>query len=418
LSASAQLPAVSLVVLNLNGRQHLGDCLPSLLELDYPADRLQLMVCDNGSIDGSSDYVRQTFPTVKVVSLEHNHGFAEANNLAAQEATGDWIGFLNNDMWAPRDWLRQLVAPIADRSGIASVASRIVNWDGSRIDFVGGSGANFQGYGFQRDVGSVSSSWDREGRVLYACGGAMLVRREVFLEVGGFDPDYFIYYEDVDLGWRLNVLGHDVWYAPAATVNHRHHGTTENWQDHRKQVLYDRNALSTMYKNLDDDNLAAALPASLLLLNEKALLAGGLKAGAYRMGPARPLPYGRPPETSERPGLFTRTQRVLASEGAAGMVFRATQRLAARQAAEQLPRRALSPLVAMSEFAHRLDKLVERRRWIQERRRRTDLDILPLFHFALSPAWPEPRYVEFQAWLRTVMGLDDRFGPGQDTQEG
>ena len=389
-----------------------------MLNLDYPPDRLQLIVCDNGSTDGSVDYVRQAFPTVKIVALDHNHGFAEANDLAAKEATGDWIGFLNNDMWAPRDWLRKLVGPIEGRPGIASVASRIANWDGSRIDFVGGSGANFQGYGFQRDVGATSSEWDREGRVLFACGGAMLVRRELFLEIGGFDPEYFIYYEDVDLGWRLNLLGHDVWYTPAASVNHRHHGTTESWQNHRKQVLYDRNALFTMYKNLDDGNLAIALPASLLLLNEKALVAGAVNASGYRMGPARPLPYGKPPERSEVPGLLTRAQRILAREGPAGIVSRATRRLAARQGAEQLPTRALSPLVAISEFAHRLDKLAERRRWIQERRRRTDLEILPLFHFALSPSSPEPRYVEFQGWLRRVMGLEERFGPGQDRQEG
>ncbi len=241
---------------------------------------------------------------------------------------------------------------------------------------------------------------------------------ELFLEIGGFDPEYFIYYEDVDLGWRLNLLGHDVWYTPAASVNHRHHGTTESWQNHRKQVLYDRNALFTMYKNLDDGNLAIALPASLLLLNEKALVAGAVNASGYRMGPARPLPYGKPPERSEVPGLLTRAQRILAREGPAGIVSRATRRLAARQGAEQLPTRALSPLVAISEFAHRLDKLAERRRWIQERRRRTDLEILPLFHFALSPSSPEPRYVEFQGWLRRVMGLEERFGPGQDRQEG
>src|ERR1700693_1728618 len=94
-----ELPAVSIIVLNWNGRGHLQDCLKSLLALDYPESKLQIVLCDNGSTDGSTDFVRARFPKVTIVALDHNYGFAEGNNRAARAATGEWVAFLNNDMW-------------------------------------------------------------------------------------------------------------------------------------------------------------------------------------------------------------------------------------------------------------------------------------------------------------------------------
>ena len=275
-----ELPSVSLIVLNWNGRRHLDACLGSIQALDYPADRLQLILCDNGSSDGSVEHVRSTFPGVDVVALDANYGFAEGNNRAAETARGDWLGFLNNDMHVEPDWMLRLVEPLQDQPGLACIASRIANWDGTAIDFIGG-GVNFQGHGFQVDYGSVKSSEDGARRLLFACGGAMLVRRDIFLELGGFDPEYFAFYEDVDLGWRLNLLGHDVWYEPRATAFHRHHGTAGSVPGHRIRVLHERNALYTIYKCFDDANLAAALPAALLLLNEKALRISHLDVSEY-----------------------------------------------------------------------------------------------------------------------------------------
>jgi GT2 family glycosyltransferase len=107
---------------------------------------------------------------------------------------------------------------------------------------------------------------------LFACGGAMLIRRDLFLEVGGFDPDYFAYFEDVDLGWRLWLLGHRVVYAPRAVVYHRHHGSWQTVNDAKKWLLAERNTLYTIVKNYEDDHLARILPAALLLILQRAFL--------------------------------------------------------------------------------------------------------------------------------------------------
>src|SRR5207237_6141361 len=142
--------------------------------------------------------------------------------------------------------------------GAACLASRIKTWDGSALDFIGG-GVNYQGHGFQVDYGERSCERDVERKVLFACGGAMLIRRDVFREVGGFDADYFAYFEDVDLGWRLNLLGREVWYTPRATAFHRHHGTASQVVAHKLRVLYERNALFTIYKCFEDRDLDRVL---------------------------------------------------------------------------------------------------------------------------------------------------------------
>src|SRR5439155_26610857 len=94
-----------------------------------------------------------------------------------------------------------------------------------------------------------SEQFNQPGPLLFACGGAMLIDRHVFLDVGGFDEDFFMLYEDFDLGWRLWVLGRRVSYAPGASVRHRHHGSLAAVSNSRKQVLYKRNALYSIIKN-------------------------------------------------------------------------------------------------------------------------------------------------------------------------
>jgi GT2 family glycosyltransferase len=431
-------PSVSLIVLNWNGRKHLDDCLKSLVELDYPADRLQLILCDNGSSDGSVEYVGSRFPKVELVALDGNYGFAGGNNRAAASARGEWLGFLNNDMHVEPAWLRQLLGPLRDQPHLACIASRIANWNGSAIDFIGG-GMNFQGHGFQLDHGKTTSPGDRPRRLLFACGGAMLVRRKVFLDVGGFDADYFAFFEDVDLGWRLNLLGHDVWYEPAATAYHRHHATANHVPAHKLRVLYERNALFSIYKCFDDDNLAAALPAALILLNEKALRIARTDLSEYHLRQPGIEPIEEPPASDRGHGSAPRERisgkviRLTRDEGVWGMLRKARRlarwrfdlfrldvrqkspwtRIRAGASMEPLPRVAMSHYVALGDFAHNLEFLRAKRHWLQSRRVRSDDELLPLFHNAVDPSYDDEQYVRFNRWLCAVLGLDQRFSKGE-----
>lgn len=365
-----------------------------------------------------------------LLALDRNYGFAEGNNRAARAANGNWVGFLNNDMRVEPSWVRDMLAPLSERPDLKCIASRIVNWQGSAIDFVGG-GINFQGHGFQVDHGEPTSKFDMPRRLLFACGGAMLVRRDLFLEVGGFDADFFAFFEDVDLGWRLNLLGHDVWYAPVATAYHRHHGTARRIQPHQLQVLYERNALAMIYKCFDDENLAAALPAAMLLLNERALRLSGLDPRRFDLEPAKQGGTDGPPgdsaEAVRRRGVFERGAKVLRDQGiqaAAGKGLRLLARTVSRVAIALLrwlnpdyvvlPGISASLYVAESQFGHRLESLNKKRAWIQQRRKRSDAEIIPLFVDPFYANYADSRYLTFYRWLCRVQGLDRVFGRAPD----
>lgn len=426
-------PSVSIVVLNWNGKRHLAACLESLLALDYPESKLDILFCDNGSTDGSSDFVRRRFPKVTVVALDRNYGFAEGNNRAAKVATGDWVGFLNNDMWVEPTWLKNLVAPLTEQPQLACLASKIVNWDGSAVDFIGG-GVTFHGHAYQLDQGEPSSAHDKPRRLLFACGGAMLVQRPLFLEVGGFDPRFFAFFEDVDLGWRLNLLGHDVWYTPAAAAHHRHHGTASHIEPHQLGVLYERNALAMIYKCFDDENLAAVLPMALLLLNERALESGAVDMRAFGIPGAtdavqddRARKQASNLLTRRTPGLLKRGRKVLREYGVGVAAAKALNQpgkwtmAGLAQIVDQLrtryflmPAMAMSYYVGASQFAQELDSLNEKRRWIQARRKRSDAEIIPLFVDPFYTSYADPAFRRFSRWLSHVQGLDRRFGAMHD----
>jgi len=425
------LPDVSVVILNFDGRHIIDRCLQSALALDYPSDRLEVIVCDNGSSDGSVEYVRTRFPSVRLVPLDRNYGFAEGNNRALAACRFQWVAFINNDMWFAPSWLRKLVAPLATQPALACIAGRILNWDGSQIDFVGG-GVSFEGHGFHLDQGLGQSDQDKARRVIAPCGGAMLIRRDLFHHLGGFDRDYFSFFEDTDLGWRLNLLGHDVWYTPEATVFHRQHATARRFPAHQLRVLYERNALFTIYKCLGDANLAVALPTAMMLMNERALRTGrlGLKPFAIPSDSRRqadslrpePLP-ARDDRLSEEQPVTARARRVLGEEGW-GMFATKGVRYLGRVTASALRRPllagggylssiSLSHYVALHEFATSLETLQEKRRWLQAHRVRTDAELIPLLQEPLHPSWDDPAYVRFYRRLTHVMGIDERFTSGR-----
>ncbi len=361
------LPTVTVVVLNYNGLKHLDTCFTSLLALDYPMDRLELMLVDNGSRDRSLDFMRERFPTVRLVETGANLGFAAGNDYGAERATGEYVAFLNNDTRVEPDWLLELVRGIqaGEERGVVCTSSLMLDWEGRRIDFQAGA-LNFHGFGFQPSYGlSVEAAlpeyFPGSGKaenpkskpenpkrtdLLFACGGSMLIRRDVFLYVGGFDPDYFAFFEDVDLGWRLWIMGHRITLVPTAITYHRHHGTAGSIPHHRVQVLYERNALYTIYKNYEDANLERILPAALLLLGQRVVRfmeLGGVDLREYD--------FTQPPTA----------QSLLLDPH------------------ENVHRNAVANLLAADEFRANLDSCNAKREWIQANRQRTDEELFALF---------------------------------------
>ncbi len=149
-------PRVSICIANLNGWRYLSQCIGSIKKLEYPQEKIEIIVVDNGSTDQSTELLARNFPEVKTVKNSHNMGFASANNQAAEAAEGEYLAFLNNDTRVDKNWLTELIRPVLGSREVAASGSKVLSADGKRIDFAGAM-INFEGKGFQVDYGTPVS---------------------------------------------------------------------------------------------------------------------------------------------------------------------------------------------------------------------------------------------------------------------
>jgi GT2 family glycosyltransferase len=208
----------SVVLPNWNGRKWLPGCLESLARQELsPAE---VIVVDNGSTDGSLDYLRTHHPTVRVIALASNTGFAHAANQGLHVAEGEYVALINTDVVLEPDWLAQMTAALDSSPRAASVACKMLSLGSPDIIYDAGDvlrrdGACEQRGRFCRDDGR----WDEPGEVFGACAGAALYRRDAVLSVDGFEERYFAYLEDVDLALRLRLAGWTCRYEPTVALH-------------------------------------------------------------------------------------------------------------------------------------------------------------------------------------------------------
>jgi GT2 family glycosyltransferase len=212
-------PLVSVIVVNYNGRQYLADCLASLEQQRLTRDQFEVIVVDNASSDGSIDWIKENHPRVKLIQLQENVGFARGNNLALPHARGKFIAFLNNDAVAEPDWLHEAVLELRASPHVGGIASKIRFRHEPRI-------LNSTGLVLYCDGRGGDRGFDE---VFGACGAAMVMRRELLDDLGGFDERLFLYYEDLDLAWRARLRGWKFHYCPKAVVQHVHCASSREW---------------------------------------------------------------------------------------------------------------------------------------------------------------------------------------------
>lgn len=247
---------VSVVVLNFNGKQYLHDCLSSL-DLQTYKD-LEVIVVDNGSCDGSVEYLRSNFPRIRVVRNEENLGFAEGTNSGIREARGDLILTLNNDTKADKNFIKSLIEPMSADPDVGICAPKMLFPDG-RINSAGicisRSGAAWDRGMFESDEGQ----YDLREEVFGPCAGAALYRKEMLEEIGLFDEDFFLYMEDVDLAFRGRLAGWKCVYVPEAKVYH-HHGGTAGFGSDLSVYYGNRNVIWYTIKDFPIRLLITSLP--------------------------------------------------------------------------------------------------------------------------------------------------------------
>jgi GT2 family glycosyltransferase len=376
-ASESALPSVSILVVNYNGREHLETLLPSLQSLDYPPDLLEIWCVDNGSRDGSAEMLQARFPEVHVLRNERNEGFAAPNNAAARRAGGEILALVNNDMHVDPLWLREGLVPLLEDPKTAAVGSRILSWDGSEVDFAGGT-LGYCGFPVHPDLGRPpgelppSDPADPCPAALFGCGGALLVRRDVFLDLGGFDEDFFAVLEDVDLGWRLNLAGWRVRLAPRSVVYHRRHGTLRKGGREKHRFLLVRNALMMAVKNYSTPRLSTLLAGVLALALRRVIEGAHLQRENFYFWSDEAFPESY---HIERRGFLD----------------------------------AMTEAVALDEVLGRFAELSRKREAVQALRAVPDEEVLARFGDPFRLVWKEPGTLGFEQDLAELAGLEKLF---------
>ena len=272
-------PKVTVVIVNWNGERFLDRCLSALLAQTITPNEIILL--DNASSDASLDIVRR-FPSVRLQAQNTNLGFACGNNLAIAAASTEskWIALLNPDAFVEPRWLEALLSAVRDNPSFDFFGSKLVTAAVPSVLDGAGDAYHVSGLVWRMAHGAPVSSVSEQVREVFSpCAAAALYRRSALLEVGGFDEDYFCYSEDVDLGFRLRLVGYRCLYVPSSVAHHVGSGTTGG--HHSDFAVYHghRNLVWSYVKDMPGALFWAFLPLH-LAMNLVALVAFMLRGQA------------------------------------------------------------------------------------------------------------------------------------------
>ena len=212
-------PTVSVIVLNWNGAKILPKCLSSLDAQTYKD--FEIIIVDNGSIDGSTDHIEDKYPNIKLINLSINQGFAAANNIGARNARGEWLVMLNNDAFPEPEWLSALLKATKQFPDAAAFGSYMIRAEQPNVLEGTGDIYHISGLAWRRHYNHPREhAGDTPEEIFSPNAAAAMYNKEVFVQLGGFDEDFDSYHEDVDLGFRLRLSGYRCYYIPDAIVHH------------------------------------------------------------------------------------------------------------------------------------------------------------------------------------------------------
>jgi GT2 family glycosyltransferase len=256
------LKRVSVIIPNWNGKDLLGPCLESLYRQQF--DDFEIILVDNGSNDGSVLFVEKNFPQVAIIRLDENRGFSAAVNAGISVSSSPYICLLNNDTEVDQRWLGEIVAALDGNPDVGSAASKILFFSDRTTVNSAGDEFSFFGVPYQRRLMRGDGVLFNEPQFVFsACGAAALYRRELFQKVGLFDEAFFAYQEDVDLGFRAQLLGYRCLFVPRAIVYHKSRMTSSRVSGLRL-YLNQRNKYFVLIKNLPAKLIILCLPLILL----------------------------------------------------------------------------------------------------------------------------------------------------------
>ena len=261
----------SVVILNWNGAEMLRRYLPSVVRYTV-GDGIEVVVADNGSTDESLRVLRTEFPTVRLIVLDRNHGFAEGYNRAITQIDSEYTVLLNSDVEVTEGWLNPLLSYMDANPQVAACQPKILSWTSKErgdspvlFEHAGAAGGMMDALGYPFCRGRVLSraesdkgQYDDIVPVFWTSGAAMCVRTKIYKDTGGLDCDFFAHMEEIDLCWRMQCRGYQLVCVPLSTVYHLGGGAL-GYENPRKTYLNFRNNLLMLYKNLPYPSLLIVL---------------------------------------------------------------------------------------------------------------------------------------------------------------
>ena len=248
-------PKVAVVILNWNGKKYLERFLPSVISSTYP--NLEIVLGDNASSDDSVPFVKQSYPSIRIISTDSNLGFAGGYNRVLKDVEADYYVLLNSDVEVTSGWIEPVIALMESDTLIAAAQPKILSQKHrSEFEYAGAAGGFLDRYGYAFCRGRIFDALEQdEGQynaateIFWASGAAFFIRKAVWCQSGGLDADFFAHMEEIDLCWRLKNKGHKIMYCPDSTVYHVGGGTLSA-ESAFKTYLNFRNNLVMLQKNL------------------------------------------------------------------------------------------------------------------------------------------------------------------------
>jgi len=256
---------VSVIILCWNSLSYLQKFLPSL-KTNTPAEIADIVVVDNGSSDGTGDWLSAEYPEIILKILDRNYGYAGGYKLAIDGIKSQYVVLLNSDVEVTPGWIGQLVSFMDQHPLAGAVAPKIRSFtDRSFFEYSGAAGGWIDRYGYPFCRGRIFNSieqdkgqFEQPTRIFWASGACMMVRTDAYRNSGELDPLFFAHMEEIDLCWRLHSQGYEVWYTPDSLIFHVGGGTLPN-ESPKKLYLNFRNNLLLLRKNLPSDMRARIL---------------------------------------------------------------------------------------------------------------------------------------------------------------
>jgi len=244
----------AVVILNWNGKQLLEKFLPSVVKFSPEAD---IYVIDNASTDDSILYLQQAFPSVKIVKLDQNYGYAGGYNRGLKQIDADIYALVNSDLEVTENWLQPLIKEFTENKETAVIQPKIKDYKNKKMfEYAGAAGGFIDMFGYPYCDGRImfkieedKGQYNRRKEIFWASGACMLIRRETFEQLQGFDESFFAHQEEIDLCWRAHHQNLKAVYIPDSTVYHLG-GASLNNQNPFKTYLNFRNNLLMLLKNL------------------------------------------------------------------------------------------------------------------------------------------------------------------------